>query len=110
MRKFDTGATRDSDEGKPRYGGFFSPLAMQAYGEYMHQHRIQPDGSLRDADNWKKGIPDRELFESAFRHFEDWWLIEDGYEGRSSLREALCALIFNAQARLHSECLKEDEC
>jgi len=104
IRLFSTGATRDTDVGKPRYAGFMSPLALKAFGEYMHRHRQQRDGRFREADNWKKGMPDREYLESAFRHLHTWWLFEEGYdaEAREDLKDALCAVLFNAQGRLHN--------
>ena len=111
IRRFSTGATRDTDEGKPRYAGFLSPLVLQAFGDYMHRHRQQQDGTLREADNWKKGMPNREYLESAFRHLHDWWLIDEGHaeEAREDLKEALCAVIFNAQGRLHNLMLGREE-
>lgn len=107
IRKFDTGATRDTDEGKYDFEGFLSPLVIKKFGEYMNKHRKQSDGSLRDSDNWQKGIPKDAYIKSAFRHFHDWWMEHRGYEGRESLEEALCALLFNVQGYLH-EYLKEN--
>jgi len=57
MRTFGGGATRNSDQGKPDYEGFLSPLVIIRYGEYMTRHRVQADGNIRDSDNWQKGIP-----------------------------------------------------
>ena len=52
MRNFDTGATRDTDKGKNDYEGFYSPLVVEAFGDYMTKHQLQADGKLRDSDNW----------------------------------------------------------
>ena len=52
MRTFDTGATRDTDSDKLDFDGFLSPLALEAFAEYMHRHRQVADGSLRASDNW----------------------------------------------------------
>lgn len=57
MREFRTGATRDNDEGKYDYEGFYHPLVVKRFGQYMDKHRKQADGKLRDSDNWQKGIP-----------------------------------------------------
>src|SRR5580698_7792736 len=57
FRTFETGATRNLDASKYDYEGFLSPLVMERFGQYMHKHRVQADGSLRDSDNWQKGIP-----------------------------------------------------
>ena len=101
VRTFETGATRDSDEGKLDYEGFLSPLVLQRYAEYMHKHRKQSDGSMRDSDNWQKGMPLSVYIKSAWRHFHDWWMEHRGLPSREGLEEALCALMFNTMGYLH---------
>jgi hypothetical protein len=108
MREFDTGATRDTDEDKFDYEGFLSPIVIKRFGEYMHKHRKQADGKLRDSDNWQKGIPKKAYIKSAIRHFHDWWMEHRGYESNEGIEEALCALLFNVQGYLH-EHLKEKD-
>ncbi len=102
MRKFESGATRDSDDSKPDYEGFFSPLVLVRYGEYMQQHQVQADGNVRASDNWQKGMPLAAYLKSAFRHFMDWWQAHR-HEGhnRVALQDALCALLFNVMGYLH---------
>lgn len=100
-RKFDTGATRDQDFTKPDYEGFLSPLVIERFGEYMHAHRKQADGVLRDSDNWQKGIPLAAYMKSGFRHFQDWWSQHRGLAGKDLLEDALCALLFNVSGYLH---------
>jgi len=107
MRKFPSGATRDSDEDKPDYEGFLSSLVLKRFGEYMHKHRQLEDGTFRESDNWQQGIPRAVYIKSAFRHFMDWWLEHRGYPSRDGLEEALCALLFNVMGYLH-EILVED--
>jgi hypothetical protein len=107
MRTFDTGATRDSDESKPDFEGFLSPLVIQRYGEYMAKHQTQADGSRRASDNWQKGIPKDAYIKSAWRHFVDWWLEHREQPSREGLEDALCALLFNTMGYLH-ETLKEN--
>ena len=98
VRTFPTGATRDTDEHKLDFDGFLSPLALRAFGRYMHSHRKQSDGQLRDSDNWQKGIP-REVFrKSAFRHFLEWWELHRAGEDTT---EQVCALLFNLMGDLH---------
>lgn len=99
MRYFETGATRDTDETKPDYEGFTSPLVTKAFGAYMTRHRQQADGKLRDSDNWQKGIPREAYIKSAARHFEDWRLHHDGFpeEAVEPLLDALMALKFNVE-------------
>lgn len=108
MRYFDTGATRDSDDGKLDYEGFLSPIVIQRYSEYMHKHRLQSDGELRASDNWQHGIPKDAYIKSGWRHFMDWWMEHRGYPSREGLIDALCGVLFNAMGYLH-EVLKEDE-
>jgi hypothetical protein len=98
VRAFDTGATRDTDAGKIDYDGFLSYPVLHAFGEYMHQHRIQSDGSLRDSDNWQKGIPRPQYRKSAFRHFIDWW---HAHRRGEDVTEQACALMFNVMGDLH---------
>lgn len=101
MRTFDTGATRNNDAEQVDYEGFLSPLVLQAYARYMHTHRTQADGALRDSDNWQKGIPKDAYIKSGLRHVMDWWLIHRGLPGRDDLVTALCAVLFNVMGYLH---------
>lgn len=108
IRKFDTGATRDTDIDKYDYEGFLSPLVLERYGQYMNKHRKQADGNLRDSDNWQNGIPKDAYIKSAWRHFMDWWKEHRGLPSREGLEDALCALMFNVMGYLH-ETLKEKQ-
>jgi len=112
MREFDTGATRDSDENKYDYEGILSPCVLKRYAEYMHKHRIQADGKLRDSDNWQKGIPVEQYMKSKWRHFMDTWMLHrqlmneiksfpDRSEEDINLEESLCAELFNTMGMLH---------
>lgn len=101
MRNFDTGATRDTDVGKPDYEGFLSPLVIERFGRYMDKHRHQADGKLRDSDNWQKGIPKDAYMKSGWRHFVDWWKEHRGISTKDGIEEALCALMFNVMGYLH---------
>lgn len=102
MRKFSTGATRDTDRSKPDFEAFLSPLVIGRYGEYMDEHRHQRDGSLRDSDNWQRGIPLPVYVKSGWRHFFAWWTLHRlGSVVTKELEDALCALLFNAMGYLH---------
>lgn len=110
-RIFETGATRDSDDGKYDYEGFLSPLVIEAFGRYMHKHRKMKDGSLRDSDNWTKGIPRRQYVKSLWRHLMDVWLLSRGFSDQAvskDIEESLCAIIFNAQGLLHEVLIGRD--
>jgi hypothetical protein len=103
-RVFSTGATRDSDADKLDYEGFLSPVVLERYARYMNVHRRQPDGSLRDSDNWTRGIPRRQYVKSLFRHFMDVLLLTRDWPEKAttlSLEDALCAVLFNAMGLLH---------
>ena len=108
IRQFASGATRNLDNNKYDYEGFLSPLVIEAFGKYMHSHRLQKDGTMRGSSNWKLGIPDDVYMKSMWRHFFDVWKLYSGYEvlspedGHSVNREeALCAVLFNVQGMLH---------
>ncbi len=105
-RTFETGATRDTDEGKYDYEAFLSPLVIERYGKYMHKCRTQSDGTLRAGDNWQLGMPFTAFIKSGFRHFIDWWLWhrskpEHQIETFDKLEDTLCALLFNVSGYLH---------
>ena len=113
MEQFKTGATRNSDEKKLDYEGFLSPAVLERYAEYMHGHRKQADGNIRDSDNWQKGIPVSRYMKSLWRHFFDVWktyrggvAINPDTQRHVSIDEALCGVLFNAMGMLH-EILKE---
>lgn len=125
MREFSTGATRDDNDTKPDYRGFLSPLAIRRFGEYMTEHRKQADGKLRDSDNWKKGIPQREYLSSLLRHVVDLHHALEYVAPLSTFRDLLaqrfgdppsakvvedllCAVMFNVQGLLHERVLGRD--
>ena len=101
-RVFVTGATRSPLADKLQYSGFLSPIVLKRYAEYMHKHRLQENGELRDADNWQKGIPDASALDSMLRHTMDVWLHQRGFEKEmtETLLESLCAVIFNASVMI----------
>lgn len=102
MRTFDTGATRDDNANKLDYVRGLSVQVQQRYLEYLSSHRLQRDGSLRDWDNWKKGIDTRAYRESLLRHSEDAVRASMGLPvpEDASLEDLLCAIRFNADGWL----------
>jgi len=105
IRTFETGATRDTTDGKLDYVKALCPLVLRRYVQYLDKHRLQPDGSYRDFDNWKKGIPREAYHSSKGRHFFADWLLEEGYEvednhGPVDEEEALCGELFNVMGKL----------
>jgi len=105
VRTFSTGATRDVDDGKYDYEAFISPAVLKRYAEFMHSNRYQKDGTIRDGDNWAKGIPKSAYAKSLIRHTIEFW---QGVRGMAStqLEIILCAIIFNASGYLY-ELLQE---
>jgi len=104
MREFESGATRDNNEDKYDYEGFISPIVIEAYGKYMHKHRKQSDGKLRDSDNWQKGFGAKHFdvcMKSLWRHFHDLWTEHRGYESREGIEDAICGILFNVMAYYH---------
>jgi len=111
MRKFSSGATRDGVGDKLNYVKALSPIVIQRYVKYLGEHRTQSDGTKRDWDNWKKGIPKETYLEGEDRHHRAVWLLLQGYSvcdnhGPVTLEDSLCGVIFNASGMLH-ELLKE---
>lgn len=103
-----SGATRTDSSNKPDFDGFLSPLVLARYGAYMHKHRKLADGSLRESDNWQRGIPFSAYAKSLLRHvlqFHGWhrgFVPEDWDTGETlHIEDILCAIIFNASGYLH---------
>ena len=111
IRTFDTGANRDTDEDKLDYEAFLSPLVLERYAQYLHEHRKLPDGAIRDGDNWQKGMPLSVYMKSGWRHFVSWWKAHRQWQNQphpnmtkyqcKELEDAICAVIFNASGYLH---------
>ena len=113
IRTFDSGATRDTVQGKLDYVKALSPIVLRRYAQYLDKNRLQSDGSYRDFDNWKNGIPQEVYHSGGGRHFMDTWLLTEGYatednHGPVEIEDAICAQLFNLMGRLH-EMLKVKE-
>lgn len=105
LDKYDTGATRSPVENRYDPEGFLSPIVIERYCEYMNKHRVQLDGSVRDSDNWQKGIPPERYLKGMWRHVLHLWTRMRGYKVQDQLASAdmeedLCAIMFNAQGML----------
>ena len=98
---FNTGAFRDADADKIDFEGHISPLSLELVGRYMHKHRILPDGSRRDGDNWQRGIPETSFRKSFVRHVMDLWKIWRGWPARENEEDALGGWLFNANGLAH---------
>lgn len=103
-REFESGANRNSSEGKFDYEGFNSALVDHSFAKYMHHHRKLEDGTLRDSDNWQKGFGDNHFdvcMKSAWRHFVDMWKEHRNLSSRDGIDSAICGLLFNVMAYYH---------
>lgn len=105
-RVFSTGASRNNDAGKLDFEGFLSPLVIKSYAEYMNRNRHLEDGTVRDSDNWQKGIPKDAYMKSMYRHFFDVWSNHRGLPTHEDDITNLNALLFNVMGMLHEK-LKE---
>ena len=106
-RVFEGGASRNSDDGKLDYDGFLSHEVLESYALYMQQMRYLEDGSKRDSDNWKLGIPKDQYMKSIWRHFMDVWQSQHNKPQESGVSydkvRQLNALLFNVMGLLYEE-------
>lgn len=99
-RTFQSGATREKDEGKIDPEAALSPLVLIAYCEYVRKHRLQSDGKLRGDDNWQLGIPIASYMKSLLRHVLEAWR---AYRQKEDINDALFAIMFNTMGLLHEK-------
>ena len=100
VRIFDTGATRGSLDGKLRYTGSLSPRVLKGFAEYMERHTTRADGTKREIDDWKKGIPKASYVDSLVRHVVDFWAAFEAGDMKTA-EELAYAIMFNTQGFLH---------
>lgn len=122
VRQFATGATRNADTNKLDYEGFNCPMAQRAFAEYMHGHRKQADGTIRDSANWQKGMGLDVYAKSLIRHVHDFHCLHRGWEitrpedGKpmppddEHKLELLCAIWFNVQGYIHETLKAQKKC
>jgi hypothetical protein len=117
MRNFDTGATRNNATNKFDYHGFRHPLTEFSFARYMHKHRKQADGKLRDANNWWKLFGDVKThkditLKSMDRHLEALKMLQAGgyvYEDKKRA-EYIFSLEPLKNPPSHYEIVTEDDC
>lgn len=99
ITKFNTGAIRDSQEGKEDYIETISWTAFKRYAQYMTGKK-----SRYGAGNFKKGIPIESYEASLVRHLQKY--LSNKYEGGNVEKEDdhLSAILFNVFGIMHEEC------
>ena len=105
MRKFASGATRGSDEGKIDPEAALSPLVLTAYCEYIRSHRVDGPGGTQEDDNWQLGIPTTSYMKSLLRHVLEAWR---AYRTNEPMIDSLFGVWFNTNGLLH-ELLKKEK-
>jgi len=95
---FDTGAIRDSQDGKEDYIETISWTAFKRYAEYMTEKKTK-----YGAGNFKKGIPISSYEKSLLRHIQKY--LENKYENGQveTDQDHLSGMIFNIFGIIHEE-------
>lgn len=88
-QEFDTGAKRDTQDGKPRYS-LISPFAMKRLAMLMVR-----GAEKYDEWNWERGMPYSRFYDSAERHLKQWYMKEEMQE------DHLAAVLFNIMCIMH---------
>jgi len=98
MRKFTTGAVRDSDDKKEDYIETISWTAFRRYAQYMTSKK-----SRYGQGNFKKGIPIESYEQSLVRHLQKY--LANKYEGGVDEKEDdhLSAMVFNIFGIMHEQ-------
>lgn len=98
ITQFETGAIRDSQEGKEDYIQTFSWTAIKRYSQYMTGKKAK-----YGEGNFKKGIPIENYEQSMLRHVQKY--LANKYEGGTEEKEEdhLSAILFNVFGIMHEE-------
>ena len=89
-RQFETGAQRDTGEGKLR----MSLVPQQELKRVMKRYL---DGAEKYGENnWMKGMPLSVYYDCAHRHLEAWWRCEDD-------EDHAAAVVWNLLCAMHTE-------
>lgn len=108
LEEFKTGATKSPSTERWAPARFTSAIVLNRYYEFMHKNRFQKDGTVREPDNWKLGIPSKNYFASLDRHFHEaklmWEFPETTHYNDASQKleweDTLCAILFNVMGLL----------
>ena len=99
MEEFKTGAHRENKTGKGRFD-LIEPFFLVRLAKKYEEGAL-----IYGADNWKKGVPNSNLWNSAFRHFT---------QAKMGLKDEdhIISCIWNLIALMYNEehGLGEEEC
>lgn len=98
MEKFNTGAVRDSQEGKEDYIESISWLTMRRYAFYMKDNE-----NKYGRGNWKKGIPVESYERSLLRHIQKYLANKYDNADLEPNEDHLSAALFNLQGLIHEQ-------
>lgn len=94
-RQFDTGAQRDTGDGKLR----MSLMPQQELKRVMKRYL---DGAEKYGENnWMKGMPLSVYFDCAHRHLEAWWRGDDD-------EDHAAAVVWNMLCAMYTERMSND--
>lgn len=96
-RVFESGARRNSSDGKGR----FDLLPVEAIVALAK--RFEYGANLHGANNWRKGIPNASLFDSALRHLFQALNSEEDEDHLASCLWNVSVLIYNREHNLGKE-------
>jgi hypothetical protein len=97
VTQFETGAIRDSQEGKEQYTETISWTAFKRYAEYMTGKREK-----YGQGNFKKGIPIESYENSLVRHLVKYMVNKEGGSLEPE-EDHLAAIVFNAFGIMHEQ-------
>ena len=92
-RQFDTGAQRDSAEGKPR----MSLVPHKALSDVMQ--RYLAGAEAYGENNWKLGMKNSVLYDSAMRHMMAYWTGDESEDHLGAVLWNVMGLIDNHNKR-----------
>lgn len=95
---FDTGAIRDSQDGKEDYIETISWTAFRRYAQYMTGKKKK-----YGAGNFKKGIPVDSYEASLVRHVQKYLANKYENQGIEKEEDHLSAILFNVFGIMHEE-------
>lgn len=98
VRKFETGAIRDSEEGKEDYIETISWTAFRRYAQFMTGKKVR-----YGSGNFKKGIEISSYERSLVRHLVKYLSNKHEAADLEKNDDHLCAMLFNIFGIIHEE-------